>query len=166
MSRLLLVATLACLPVPGTTAAEPFALDLGPLGASQVVFSPDSKTIGVATFNELLVIDAATGSKRAATRQLDNVWALAFAPDSLRLACAVQSSDQKPVKLYDATSLKLEAEINTGTSVATAVAYSPDGATLAVGCDQQVLLVDAAALTILATLRGHTGTIGAIRGQA
>jgi WD40 repeat protein len=162
MLRWALAATLAFLIGTGPVAAEPFELDLGPLGASCVAYSSDGQSLAVATFSELLVIDATTGRKRVASPQADTVWALAFAPEASRLACAVQSPAGKPLKIYDSATLRLVAEMDLENSAATAVAYSPDGRWIAIGCEDRVLLIDAQTLAVVATLRGHAGTIGSV----
>lgn len=87
------------------------------------------------------------------------VLALAIAPDGGTVAVATAET----VRLYDPASSKLQRELAGSSGTTNALAFGPDGRTLAGGGDDhRVRLWDPAAGRLLRTLAGHTGPVRAV----
>ncbi len=151
---------------------EPSPVPLWP-GSSitYLAYSPDGKTLAMASNfdREVLLIDAATRQRKATLQgHSARAWSLAFAPDGRQLAAATGDWG------YSATSGKVftwnldepetpPAVMATGIPLAFAVAYSPDGKTLAYGgWDDAITLYDLATHGIRATCRGHEDAVRSI----
>ncbi len=106
-----------------------------------VAFSPDGKFLAVggrspasfggydAKIGVLRLHDPRSGKLLRSITGLDDVWALAFAPDGKALAVATNSDNL--VSLFETTNWALTESIPVGGP--TSLAFSPDGRTLAVG---------------------------------
>jgi WD40 repeat protein len=157
------------------------------LPVTTLAFSPDGKTlasgasVALTASAELKLWEVATGRERPLTvpgyRMIDNV---AFAPDGQTVATcgAAVTSDTPTVLLWDVRSghwraLPAPEEAGRPPNFLPALAYSPDGKMLAVGCGRSdgppdrvaaewagVQLFDLATGTRTAMLTGHPGVVG------
>jgi len=97
---------------------------------------------------------------RTFTGHAGDVNAVAYSPDGTRI---VSGSDDKTLKVWDASSGAELATLAGHAGDVNAVAYSPDGTRIVSGsCDATLKMWDAAASTVLATLTGHTFWVNAV----
>ena len=160
--------------VPGLDQAEalrPVALDDAspvPLWPGSSVtyqaYSPDGTTLALASNfpREVLLIDAATRQRKGVlTGHSARVWTLAFAPDGRHLAMATgdwgSPARSGKVHLWDLDKPTAPTVVAQDIPLAFAVAFSPDGKTLAYGgWGDAIALYDIAAGRVRATCLGHT----------
>ncbi|MDX2546910.1 caspase family protein [Streptomyces sp. WI04-05B] len=158
-------------PGKGTDSAKPESPD--PL--TSVLFSPDGKMLVTASYLEPVVLfwDVATGRRTAAVRTNaddSGVYSMDLSPDGTTLATA---HGDNAIRLMDIATRRITTTLightnntatdGTGGSAATAVAFSPDGKTLASGgVDQTVRLWNIATGTNFATITDHTGRINSV----
>jgi len=132
-----------------------------------VAFSPDGKLVGacgggVNTLDGgIAVYDAATGRPLSRVSGLQPVTALAFSPDSTRMATV---SEDAAAKIFDVPELTepfaLNDENNLEPQPATAMAYSADGRFLAIaGEDGTVQLCEAGSGIQRFALKGHQDVV-------
>jgi WD40 repeat protein len=120
--------------------------ELPPPGGSQgpvydLALSPDGRTAAVAYFGPTLGLwDTATGRQRQGLAA-DDFVSFAFAPDGKTLACA---SDKDVLRFIDVASAKQVRRFPTPPVWRGGLAYSADGATLALGNGEGGAVVEAA----------------------
>ena len=120
----------------------------------QVRFSADGKTLAVGRGNKgnALVFDVATGKLRASLAGLSSiVYQIALTPDGKNLALAVARAARaiNAVQVWDIAGGKMVRTIRTLRANGRegeigALAFSPDGGTLAIGINDQIYLHDTA----------------------
>jgi ankyrin repeat protein len=105
-------------------------------------FAPDGTTLACGASDESITLwDCRTGRRRWVSRGhtgwMGGIGLLAFSPDGSLLASAGGSGfmGAQLVELWDARSGELQEEVETGT-VVSAIAFSPDGKTLALGSER------------------------------
>ncbi|KAG0645684.1 HET-domain containing [Hyphodiscus hymeniophilus] len=122
-----------------------------------VAFSPDSRLLASASYDETMLWDTATG---ALQRMLDGLVSVAFSPDSRILASA---SDLKVVWLWDVATGALQLTLHGHSDLVTVVAFSPDSRLLAsASIDKTVRLWDAATGVLKIVLEGYSHSVRSV----
>ena len=134
-------------------------------GVASVAFSPDGKRLTTASWdNTAKIWDAANGQEMLTLRgHTSGVASVAFSPDGKRLATAshdnslwLPSSWGNTAKIWDAANGQEVLTLRGHASVATSVAFSPDGKRLATASyDNTAKIWDAVSGQEVLTLRGH-----------
>jgi WD40 repeat protein len=128
-------------------------------GANSLALSPDGALVAALCGHAALrVLDTRSGEVRF-TRAIDpRQWSeipLAFSPDEHYLAIGSGDPDKKYVTLVDANSGREEARLPVPSAGDNSIAFSPDGAMLAVACRSQAIqLVEIASRNVRAMLKG------------
>src|SRR5581483_6735520 len=125
---------------------------------SCLAFSPAGKCVAVGSlYSWLFVYEWPSGEERHAL-VAGTVRALAFSPDSRRLATLIRSNR---VTVWDLDAGEREREYKAHRSQALSVAFSPDGQTLATGSkDETVILWD---VTNWREKARHDWSVGPVR---
>ena len=129
--------------------AGQWLLDLGSHMARAAAYSPDGKSLALATYGQVLLLDAGTGRELAALHvPAPWAWAVAFSPDGSILATAEGDYPQSGpgvVRLWDAVTRQPLAVLQGHRHAVYALAFAPDGKALASGGgDGEVKLWDVA----------------------
>src|SRR5215831_11000751 len=130
---------------------------IGDAGDRGVAFAPDGRTLAAAGFHmdKLVgIYDVQTG-KRLQSLAGHTEWetdALAFSPDGKLLA---SSGVDKQILVWELATGKVRHRLADQPSRVPALAFSPDGATLAGGGDKTVRLWDVATGRLRRSLEGH-----------
>lgn len=149
LSTLLLISTLL---LPNSTAQDITQWHL-PEGAKarfgkggisgNIAFSPDGTQLAVATQIGIWIYDTATQKElKLYTGHPDEVWEIAFSPDSSTLASCGGWRDNR-IYLWDATTGKHKTTLDghAETEDTTSIAFSPDGSILASSSDNGYILL-------------------------
>jgi WD40 repeat protein len=84
------------------------------------------------------------------------VWSVAFSPDGKTIASA---SDDKTIKLWDASTGRLITTLEGHTDYILSVAFSPDGKTIASGSRDKTIRLWSTSGVFITSLNGHTSSI-------
>ena len=129
-----------------------------------LAYSPDGKSIALAGFREVRILDAATRKQTASFLTVDAVRALAFSHDGRLLAAAGGlPARQGEVVLYDFEHQRPLRTITGHADCIYGVALSPDGKTLATASyDKLIKLWDVETGREIRTLKDHIDAINAL----
>jgi RNA polymerase sigma factor (sigma-70 family) len=142
----------------------------GPTGPSVLLFTPDGRQI-VSTGSDLAIRlwDSGTGEQVREIGRFRSVWGLALSPDGKTVAAAVQDGDEWSVRLWQIDTGKVSQRLPQLGPRPIAVAFAPDGKTLAVSVGEEewnkpcvIKLWDVAGRREIRTLRGHKGWVGCL----
>ena len=107
-----------------------------PLNVTSMDFAPDGKTLAVAGFNEVLLINPADG--KIINRLIgmsQRIESVRFSPDGKKLAVAGGTPAQSgELQVWDMEIGKLSGSIPVGYDTIYGVSWNPDGTKIAVGC--------------------------------
>ena len=107
-----------------------------------IAFSPDGKTLASGSQDQTLRLwDPNTGEQRATLRYPGYVTSVAFSPDETLLAIGSSTWINNQIQLLDTKTLQPRETLMGHTEEIAALAFSPDGSTLAsASCDGTILL--------------------------
>ena len=122
----------------------------GPVfGATNVTFSPDSRTIASASFHSIRLWDVNTGQQiRTIIEDAPGIHSVAFSPDGSTIAGANSSA----IALWNANTGEHIRTITEWWNVGRVVTFSPDGKTIASGGHEEVHLWNANTGQLIRTL--------------
>jgi WD40 repeat protein len=139
----------------------------GPINDLAATFSPDSRWIAVGhQDSEVLIYDLATGQPSRRWRLPAPAHDVAFRGDGAQIAIPYGAEKGWFCRILEVETGRIVRSFplpQPGLTPGVSVAWSPDGSTLAIPCDDlKIYLWDAATGTRKATLEGHTqGYVGA-----
>ncbi len=111
-------------------------------GVVHLAFSPDGKTLVSTGWDKLArVWDLATGEQARAIEQPTQINAVAFSPDGRHFAVGAGWLDDGLIRVYDAGTGALFREIRGHGCYTGALAFSPDGSSLAAGLRDTTTLI-------------------------
>jgi uncharacterized protein with WD repeat/mono/diheme cytochrome c family protein len=149
-----------------TKAAKPNVPDIKPAvavrsAASSLAFSPDGQKLALGGYKEVELLGAAMRGGAKLGGLASQVRALAFSPDGRLLAAAGGNPSQfGEVKIFSVTDGKEVAAIRGHRDNIFAVAFAPDGKTVATcSYDRMVKLWDAATGKEVKNLKDHTDAV-------
>ena len=133
---------------------------------STACYSPDGHllTLGCSDGSVTLCEPATRRIRSLLSERAGRVWSMAFAPDGKSLATASGNWQREnrtgQVRLWDVDAGTLRASLTDADVVQLAVAYSPDGKTLAwAGRNSAVTLWDTKRMSVRSICRGHEWTV-------
>ncbi len=126
--------------------AEPPVYRKAP-AVSSLAWSPDGATLAVAAWHEVILRSGDGGALLGRlVGDSPRVESLAFSPDGKRLGVAGGSpSEFGEVQVWDVAERRLLRSIKTSTECVFGISWSPDGASIAVGCGDKLVRVFAVA---------------------
>jgi WD40 repeat protein len=142
-----------------------WSIPVAKFDVNDVAWSPDGRRVAVsrsiAEGSNLRVWDAATGQgERVLSGHQDQVFAVAWSPDSKRLASA---SQDRTIRVWDPDTGASVLTLTGHAGVVRCLAWSPDGSRLATGSwDQTARIWDARTGRMIAVLSGHGGIVNAV----
>lgn len=160
-------------PAPGTaspTLAGPVIPAISPQvpvvsPVASVKFSPDGSVMAVGGYQEVRLVDAASGKLIARlTGHADAVRSITFSPDGKLLAAAGGPPQRGgEIKIWDLQSHQLVRTLNGHKDCIYSIAWSPDGKLIASGSyDKAIKLWDASTGKELRTLQDHIDAVFAV----
>jgi WD40 repeat protein len=130
-------------------------------GCRAHAFSPDGRQLALSRQDWVLCFDLATGHEVKRWRTPATARALAFDPDSRKLAVGYFSA--RPASVYDAVTGALVTDLPVGAMSDQVVAWHPDGERLAVaGEDPRIQIWNVATKRQVATLEGHAQRVTSV----
>jgi WD40 repeat protein len=138
----------------------------GPGGAGSLCFSRDGRRLALGCTDSVVCIwdwtaDPDFDSLPSVTPR--EAWSVAFSPDSQSLAVGYddeKGADRAVLQIWDVRTRSVKATLSGHHGMVSAVAYSPDGRTLAsASYDRTIKLWDVADGRVRTTLTGHTGDV-------
>lgn len=121
-----------------------------------LAFSPDGATLASANWEMIELWDTKTGTQKTPLTQPGAFFTnLAFSPDGATLT---SSGVDGKIRSWDTQTWEHKTTL-THTQRMHAIALSPEGATLAIGGDEEIWLWDVATRQIKTALSGHTASI-------
>jgi WD40 repeat protein len=123
-----------------------------------IAFSPDNHHIAIAQGNSILRFDLDTGKEVNHWGVRGRVNALAFNPDSRKIAVGYDNPNLNPevTSIYDAATGELCAELQVGSVTSQVLAWHPDGIRLAIGStDPRIQIWNVITKQKVASLEGH-----------
>ena len=132
----------------------------GQYGVGNLLFSPDGKTLSIASFNERMVHywDTTTWQRRTSLVTIA-IKDMAFSPDSNTLAICSYGGE---LHLYDVASMTRKAEFTRHIRSISSIAFSPDGETLASGGLAELHLWDVATGAQKLSINGHSSQVNGL----
>jgi WD40 repeat protein len=123
-------------------------------GEWRIAFSPDNHYIAIAQENYILRFNLETGKEVNRWKVRGRVNALAFNPDSRKLA--VGYDDPQVTSIYDTATGTIRAELPVGAVNSQVLAWHPDGIRLAIGSsDPRIQIWNVNTKLKVASLEGH-----------
>jgi len=142
------------------TGAEVMTLQGHLAPVSALAFSPNSKQFASCSQSydgTIILWDAQTGAQLKTLRGQREIYALAFSPDSKRIA---SGSGDDTIKLWDAQTGAEVTTLSGHDEWVMAVGFSPDGKRIVSGSkDKAIKVWDAENWHTLVTIRGHDGPV-------
>lgn len=128
--------------------------------ATSICFSPDGQLVASGSWDRTVKLwDAQTGKLNKSLPHDDQVYAIAFSPEGTLLATA----GQKSVSLWNVQSGEVKQLLSGDYYAVRAVAFSPDGRSVATGdVKSRVELWDAQSGSLKQTFDGHTDVVDAV----
>ncbi|KAJ3448491.1 f-box and wd repeat domain containing [Anaeramoeba flamelloides] len=127
-----------------------------------LAYSPDGKTIACGTYEYMITIwDSSTGQlkKTFFAHQEEVVYNIAYSPDGKTIASVCEYE----VKIWDSEKYELKATLIEHLRCATTITFSPNGDTIAVGCENGTTKIwDTKTYLLRATLKKHPHEINVV----
>jgi RNA polymerase sigma factor (sigma-70 family) len=124
-----------------------------------VAITPDGKIIAAGSDRDFRLLDASTGKELFRLPAGGNVPSVAFSPDGLLAAFAAPNPGGAGVHIVEAGTGKPSLKIDAQATMVGAVAFAPDGKTLAFADDKSVRLRDTATGAETARLESAAGAL-------